>query len=81
VLEPSQADELINPASEGGPGLVDIRVLDHFIIGDGCASPSQNRDFSKMLTAARSSELSCELSQESSTFLAVAVRAYFLDEV
>lgn len=35
VLEPSQADELITRRLKEALGLVDVRVLDHFIIGDG----------------------------------------------
>ena len=35
VLEPSQADELITRRLRDALGLVDVRVLDHFIIGDG----------------------------------------------
>jgi DNA repair protein RadC len=36
VLEPSQADELITRRLKEALGLLDVRVLDHFIIGDGC---------------------------------------------
>ncbi|MBV8145342.1 MAG: DNA repair protein RadC [Gammaproteobacteria bacterium] len=36
VLEPSQADELITRRLKEALALVDVRVLDHFIIGDGC---------------------------------------------
>jgi DNA repair protein RadC len=35
VLEPSQADELITRRLREALALVDVRVLDHFIIGDG----------------------------------------------
>jgi DNA repair protein RadC len=35
VLEPSQADELITRRLKEALALVDVRVLDHFIIGDG----------------------------------------------
>jgi len=35
VLEPSQADELITRRLKEALGLLDVRVLDHFIIGDG----------------------------------------------
>ncbi|HEY2807954.1 MAG TPA: DNA repair protein RadC [Steroidobacteraceae bacterium] len=35
VLEPSQADELITRRLKEALGLVDVRVLDHFIVGDG----------------------------------------------
>ena len=39
VAEPSQADELITRRLRDALALVDIRVLDHIIIGDtGCAS-------------------------------------------
>lgn len=42
VLEPSQADELITRRLKEALGLVDVRVLDHFIIGDGrCFSFSE----------------------------------------
>ena len=43
VLEPSQADELITRRLKEALGLVDVRVLDHFIIGDGhCYSFSEH---------------------------------------
>lgn len=43
VLEPSQADELITRRLKEALGLVDVRVLDHFIIGDGhCFSFSEH---------------------------------------
>ena len=35
VLEPSQADELITRRLRDALALIDVRVLDHFIIGDG----------------------------------------------
>ena len=35
VLEPSQADELITRRLKEALALVDVRVLDHFIVGDG----------------------------------------------
>jgi len=35
VLEPSQADELITRRLREALSLMDVRVLDHFIIGDG----------------------------------------------
>jgi DNA repair protein RadC len=42
VLEPSQADELITVRLKEALSLIDVRVLDHFIIGDGqCASFSE----------------------------------------
>ncbi len=42
VLEPSQADELITRRLKEALGLMDVRVLDHFIIGDGrCFSFSE----------------------------------------
>jgi DNA repair protein RadC len=42
VLEPSQADELINRRLTEALAPIDVRVLDHFIIGDGqCASFSE----------------------------------------
>jgi DNA repair protein RadC len=42
VLEPSQADELITRRLKEALALVDVRVLDHFIIGDGhCFSFSE----------------------------------------
>jgi DNA repair protein RadC len=41
VLEPSQADELITRRLKA-LGLLDVRVLDHFIVGDGrCFSFSE----------------------------------------
>lgn len=42
VLEPSQADELITRRLRDALALMDVRVLDHFIIGDGrCYSFSE----------------------------------------
>jgi len=35
ISEPSQADKLITDKLKQGLALIDIRVLDHFIIGDG----------------------------------------------
>jgi DNA repair protein RadC len=35
VAEPSQADELITQRLKQALGLIDIRVLDHLIVGDG----------------------------------------------
>ena len=35
VAEPSQADESITRRLNSALGLVDIRLLDHLIIGDG----------------------------------------------
>ena len=35
MLEPSQADELITRRLKEALALVDVRVLDHFIIGEG----------------------------------------------
>lgn len=37
VAEPSRADELLTQALKQALALVDIRVLDHFIVGNGCA--------------------------------------------
>ena len=43
VLEPSQADELITRRLKEALALVDVRVLDHFIIGEGmCFSFSEH---------------------------------------
>jgi DNA repair protein RadC len=43
VLEPSQADQLITRRLKEALALVDVRVLDHFIIGDGlCYSFSEH---------------------------------------
>jgi DNA repair protein RadC len=43
VLEPSQADELITRRLKEALSLLDVRVLDHFIIGDGvCYSFSEH---------------------------------------
>ncbi|MGH9643609.1 MAG: RadC family protein [Terriglobales bacterium] len=43
VLEPSQADELITRRLKEALALMDVRVLDHFIIGDGqCYSFSES---------------------------------------
>jgi DNA repair protein RadC len=42
VLEPSQADELLTRRLVEALALIDVRVLDHFIVGDGqCASFSE----------------------------------------
>ena len=39
VAEPSQADELITARLREALALVDIRLLDHLVVGDtGCAS-------------------------------------------
>ena len=39
VAEPSQADELITQRVKHALALVDIRLLDHIIVGDGgCVS-------------------------------------------
>ncbi|HAS6097248.1 TPA: hypothetical protein I7145_21780, partial [Vibrio vulnificus] len=35
VAEPSQADRRITRRLSDALGLVDIRVLDHFVVGDG----------------------------------------------
>jgi DNA repair protein RadC len=40
VAEPSQADELITYRLRDALGLVDIRVLDHLIVGDNRACSS-----------------------------------------
>ena len=37
VAEPSQADELITQRVKEALGLVDIRLLDHIIVGDGAS--------------------------------------------
>ena len=37
MLEPSQADELITRRLKEALALMDVRVLDHFIIGDGAS--------------------------------------------
>ncbi|HYX73903.1 MAG TPA: DNA repair protein RadC [Steroidobacteraceae bacterium] len=43
VLEPSQADEMITRRLKEALALLDVRVLDHFIIGDGqCFSFSEH---------------------------------------
>ena len=42
VLEPSQADELITRRLKEALALIDVRVLDHFIVGNGaCISFSE----------------------------------------
>jgi DNA repair protein RadC len=42
VLEPSQADELLTRRLAEALALIDVRVLDHFIVGDGqCSSFSE----------------------------------------
>jgi DNA repair protein RadC len=43
VAEPSHADELITTRLRDSLSLIDVRVLDHFIIGDGgCYSFSES---------------------------------------
>jgi DNA repair protein RadC len=43
VLEPSQADELITRRLKEALALMDVRVLDHFIVGEGgCFSFSEH---------------------------------------
>jgi DNA repair protein RadC len=37
IAEPSQADELITQRVKEALGLVDIRLLDHIIVGDGAS--------------------------------------------
>ena len=37
LAEPSQADELLTRTLRQALALVDIRVLDHFIVGEGTA--------------------------------------------
>ncbi len=43
VAEPSQADERITRRLKAALELVDIRLLDHLIIGDGCATSLASR--------------------------------------
>ena len=43
VAEPSQADERITRRLKSALELVDIRLLDHLIIGDGCATSLASR--------------------------------------
>lgn len=38
VLEPSAADEFITERLREALALIDVRVLDHLIVGDGCYS-------------------------------------------
>ncbi|TCV81239.1 RadC family protein [Sulfurirhabdus autotrophica] len=37
VAEPSRADEILTQSLKSALGMVDIRVLDHFIVGKNCA--------------------------------------------
>ncbi len=37
VAEPSRADEILTQSLKAALGMVDIRVLDHFIVGKNCA--------------------------------------------
>ena len=37
VAEPSRADENLTQILKTALALVDVRVLDHFVIGEGCA--------------------------------------------
>jgi len=48
VAEPSTADELITRRLKDALALVDIRVLDHFIVGDGICMSSQKGGLSDM---------------------------------
>jgi DNA repair protein RadC len=42
VAEPSEADQLITRRIRDALDLVDVRLLDHFVIGDGvCVSLAQ----------------------------------------
>jgi len=43
VAEPSQADERITKRLKAALDLVDIRLLDHFIVGDGAATSLASR--------------------------------------
>ena len=43
VAEPSQADERITRRLKAALELVDIRLLDHLVIGDGCATSLASR--------------------------------------
>jgi DNA repair protein RadC len=43
VAEPSQADEMITRRLKEALGLMDIRVLDHLIVGDGCCESFAER--------------------------------------
>jgi DNA repair protein RadC len=43
VAEPSQADELITQRLKDALALVDIRLLDHLVIGDGCCTSFAER--------------------------------------
>ena len=43
VAEPSQADERITKRLKSALELVDIRLLDHFIIGDGQTTSMASR--------------------------------------
>jgi DNA repair protein RadC len=45
VPEPSQADELITQRVKEALALVDIRLLDHIIIGDGASVSLAERGF------------------------------------
>ena len=45
VAEPSQADELITQRVKEALGLVDIRLLDHIIVGDGISVSLAERGF------------------------------------
>ena len=43
IAEPSQADERITHRLRAALELVDIRLLDHLVIGDGCATSLASR--------------------------------------
>lgn len=43
VAEPSQADELITRRLKDALAVVDIRVLDHLVVGDGCVESFAER--------------------------------------
>ena len=44
MAEPSRADELLTTALKQALALVDIKVLDHFVVGQGSAVSFAERD-------------------------------------
>jgi DNA repair protein RadC len=43
VAEPSEADQLITRRIRGALELIDVRLLDHFVVGDGTCTSLASR--------------------------------------
>ena len=68
LTEPSVADELITRRLREALALIDVRVLDHLIVGDSIFSFAE-ADFSKMLIGASSAKVSCNCRRRAPAFL------------